>query len=58
MAQHFLLSANSSPISDFQIANMSEDEAIKLFESKRWASTGGKPVCVNCGCTKSLNFRT
>ena len=59
MAQHFLLSANSSPISDFQIANMSEDEAIKIFESKRWASNDGKPVCPNCGCTKSytINFK-
>ena len=32
---------------------MSEDKAVKYFEEKILASTDGKTVYPNCGCTKS-----
>lgn len=32
------------------VARMTEEEARKAFQAIRWASTGGKPFCPECGC--------
>lgn len=58
MAQHFLLSSKAKTISSYDIAEMSNDEATKIFEELRWSDTNGKAVCPTCGCTHSYIINT
>jgi len=57
MAQHFLLSAEARTLSIKKITRMSEDEAVEVFKSLRWASTDGEPVCPCCGSLNYWNMR-
>ncbi|MBP2316947.1 IS1595 family transposase [Azospirillum soli] len=49
MSQHFLLSAAARSISLRAVLRMEEAEAWGVFQRIRWDSTGGKPVCPECG---------
>lgn len=40
------------------IARMSEAEAFETFKALRWPSTGGKPVCPDCGHPKVYEYNT
>jgi hypothetical protein len=50
MSQHFLLSKTARSLSLARVARLSDDEARKVFQNIRWASTNGEPVCPRCGC--------
>lgn len=47
--QHFLLSAKARSLSLRDVMQMTDDEAMTMFRSIRWASTEGEPVCPDCG---------
>ena len=49
MSQHFLLSAAARSISLRKVLGMGEAEAWGVFQSIRWESTNGQPVCPHCG---------
>jgi transposase-like protein len=57
MSQHFLLSAKARTLSLATVLRMSDADAEKLFASLRWADTGGKAVCVHCGCPTCYEAR-
>lgn len=48
--RHFLLSAKARSLSLRDVMRMTDDEAMTMFRSIRWASTEGEPVCPDCGC--------
>lgn len=48
--QHFLLSAKARSLSLRDVMRMTDEEAMTMFRTIRWASTEGEPVCPDCGC--------
>lgn len=58
MAQHFLLSAQARTLSLKAIYKAGEDAAYETFCKLRWQETGGKAVCVKCGCTETYDIST
>ena len=58
MANNFLTLAESTTISELEVARMSEDEVRIAFEKLRWSDTNGKPTCSTCGCIESYIINT
>ncbi|QZO02467.1 IS1595 family transposase [Chenggangzhangella methanolivorans] len=46
----FWESADARQLSLLDIARLSDEDALKLFEGVRWCDTQGEPVCPKCGC--------
>jgi transposase-like protein len=57
MSQHFLLSAKARTLSLSAVLRMTEQEAEAAFREIRWSASGGKPVCVHCGCPTTYEAR-
>lgn len=51
MGQHFLLSAKARKLNLIKLAQISEEEAHKMFAEVRWSANDGKPICPVCGNT-------
>jgi transposase-like protein len=54
--QHFLLSAKARTLSLLEVARLTDDQAVAVFRSIRWASTEGAPVCPECGCITCYEY--
>lgn len=48
--QPYLQSAAARTMSAYEVAQMPDADAHKLFCDIRWADTGGNPHCPGCGC--------
>lgn len=48
--QPYLQSAAARTNSAYDVAQMTDEEAHKLFCDVRWAATDGDPYCPKCGC--------
>lgn len=57
VAQHFLLSARARSLSIAQVLRMTDEDAELAFAALRWPETGGKAVCVHCGCPTCYECR-
>ena len=57
MASHFLLSAKARTLSLVQVARMSQEQAEATFKALRWCETDGEPVCPECGCCATYEYR-
>ena len=58
MAQHFLLSPAAKTLSLVKVMRMSDKQAVDAFRNIRWQSTGGDPVCPECGCLDHYDLKT
>lgn len=58
MTTHFLLTPAARTLSLASVARMGDEEAHDAFRLIRWAETGGKPVCPDCGGTECYAYTT
>lgn len=54
--QHFLLSAKARSLSLREVMRMTDEGAMTMFRSIRWAATEGEPVCPECGCVVCYEY--